>query len=284
MLAPEMSPPGPDQGLSGVAETLLIPLVVRALESRRPDALLVDERAVAFVAAREPELARVRQIRMDEEDRATIVLRNREIDRQTRSFLARNAPAVVVHVGCGLDSRFERVDDGRVDWYDLDLPEVVALRRSLLAEEGGRHHLLATSVLDHGWMDEVGAHLPRPFLFVAEGVFMYLEERELRALLRALRERFPGSELLFDAFSPLLVRANNLRLRLSRSPLGARYRWGLRRGRDLEAWSAGIRLLEEWFPLERPEPRLARVRWMRHFRPLARVLGVYRYRLGESPP
>jgi O-methyltransferase involved in polyketide biosynthesis len=118
---------------------------------------------------------------------------------------------------------------------------------------------------------------------MAEGVLMYLEEGEVRALVRALRARFPGSELVFDAFSPLLVRANNLRLRLSGSPLDVRYRWGLRRGRDLEGWSDGIRLLEEWFPLDRPEPRLARVRWMRHLRPLARVLGIYRYRLGDAP-
>ena len=55
----------------------------------------------------------------------------------------------------------------------------------------------------------------------------------------------------------------------------------LRRGRDLEKWGEGIRMLEEWFPLDRPEPRLSRVRWMRHIGPLARVLGIYRYQLGN---
>ncbi len=277
-----MHPSRPGEGLSGVAETLLIPLYVRALESRRPDALLVDERAVAFVATRELELARIKKIKMDEEDRVTLVLRSREIDRHVRAFLARHSSAVVVHIGCGLDSRFERVKDGSVVWYDLDLPEVIALRRTLLGDEAGRYHLLATSVFDHAWMDVVSRHHPRPVLFVAEGVLMYFEERAVRALVCTLRERFPGSELVFDAFSPFLVRANNLRLRLSRSPIDARYRWGLRRARDLEAWGEGIRLLEEWFPLDRPEPRLSRVRWMRHIRPLARVLGVYHYRLGDS--
>ena len=99
--------------------------------------------------------------------------------------------------------------------------------------------------------------------------------------MRTLRERFPGSELAFDAFSPFLVRANNLRLRLSSSPIDARYRWGLRRGRDLETWSDGIRLLDQWFPLDRPEPRLSRLRWMRYVRPLARVMGIYHYQLGQ---
>lgn len=276
-----MHPPSPARGLSGVAETLLLPLYVRALESKRPDALLVDDKAVAFVAQRGADLARIKNVRMDEEDRVTLVLRNREFDRHARTFLARHPRAVVVHIGCGLDSRFERVDDGQVDWYDLDLPEVISLRRELLGDEAERYHLLATSVFDSPWLDTVSVHRPRPFLFMAEGVFMYCEERDLRALIRILRERFPGSELVFDAFSPFMVRANNLRLRMSRSPIDARYTWGLRHGRDLEAWSEGVRLLEEWFPLDRPEPRLARVRWIRHFAPLARAIGIYRYRLGE---
>ena len=112
---------------------------------------------------------------------------------------------------------------------------------------------------------------------------MYFEERQVRALVLKLRERFPGSELVFDTLSPYMVRANNLRLRLSRSPIDARYAWGLRHGRELEAWAEGIRLLDEWFPLDRPEPRLARVRWMRHIRLFARVLGIYHYRLGDAP-
>ena len=276
-----VSPSGRRERLSGVAETLLLPLYVRALESKRPDALLVDEKAVAFVAEHEPEIARIKSIRMDEEDRATIILRNRELDRHARAFMARHPRAVVVHIGCGLDSRFERVDDGQVDWYDLDLAEVIALRRELLGDEAGRYHLLATSVFDTAWMGALSVHRPRPFLFIAEGVLMYFEGQEVRSLVRTLRERFPGSELVFDAFLPWLVHANNLRLRLSRSPIEARYRWGLRRGRDLEKWGEGIRLLEEWFPLDRPEPRLSRVRWMRHIRPLARVLGIYRYQLGN---
>jgi len=123
------------RGLSGVEETLLIPLYVRALESRRTDALLVDERAVALVEQWPEDFARIEGLRMDEEDRVAIVLRSRELDRRVREFLARHPDAVVVHVGCGLDARFERVDDRRVEWYDLDLPEVIGLRRELIGGE-----------------------------------------------------------------------------------------------------------------------------------------------------
>jgi O-methyltransferase involved in polyketide biosynthesis len=138
-------------------------------------------------------------------------------------------------------------------------------------------------VLEVAWMERVIAHRPRPFLFLAEGVFMYFEREQVRSLVTRLRERFPGAELVFDAFSPLLVRANNLRLWISRSKIGARYRWGLGRGRELERWGQGIRLIDEWYPFDRPEQRLARVRWVRHLPPLARVMGIFHYRLGERP-
>lgn len=269
-----------DRGLGGVAETLLIPLYVRACESQRPDGLIRDELALALIAQRPDDFASVEKIRMDEEDRVAIVLRSREIDRRAMEFLARHPEAVVVHIGCGLDTRFHRVDDGRVEWYDLDLPEVIELRQELIADEGARHHLLASSAFENAWTETVGMHRERPFLFVAEGVFMYFEEPTVRSLVLTLRERFPDAELVFDAFSPFLVRANNLRLRLSRTGIGARYSWGLKHPTDLEAWADGIRLLDQWYPFDHPEPRLARVRWVRRVPLLARVMGVFHYRLG----
>jgi O-methyltransferase involved in polyketide biosynthesis len=267
------------QDLSGVAETLLIPLCIRAVESQRSDALIKDEKAVAMVRQMDQDFLRNKLAKIDEETQAAIVLRNREFDRHARDFLARYPEAVAIHIGCGLDARFERVDNGRAEWYDLDLPEVIELRRKFIGGEGARYHLLAYSVLDSTWLDAVSAHRQRPFLFLAEGVLMYLDKAQVKSLVLTLREHFPGAELVFDAFSPYTVWANNLRLSLTK--FGARYRWGLKRGREIESWGDGIHLLDEWFPFSRPEPRLAHIRWMRHIPLFARVMGIFHYRLGE---
>jgi methyltransferase (TIGR00027 family) len=274
--------PDMEHNLDGVAETLLIPLYVRAEESGRPDALIKDEKAEALVSRMGSAFSRIKQIRMDENDKVAIILRNRQFDRYARGFLSNHPQAVVVHIGCGLDTRFERVDDGRVQWYDLDLPEVIELRRKVIGSEEGRYHLLAGSVFESGWQEEVGARTGQSFLFLAEGVLMYFEEPRVRSLLLSLQDNFPGSEFIFDAFSPLIIHANNLRLKISRSGIGARYHWGLKRGRDLEGWSEGIRLLDEWFPFDHPEQRLAHARWIRHIPPLARAMGIYHYRLERS--
>jgi O-methyltransferase involved in polyketide biosynthesis len=252
------------------------------MESQRPDALIKDEKAVALVTQMDYDFSWIKQIKIDEEDKVTLILRNREFDRYARDFLARHPEAVVIHIGCGLDSRFERVDNGTVEWYDLDLPDVIALRRKFIGGERARYHLLGCSVFDSAWLDTVSVHRERPFLFLAEGVFMYFEAAQVKSLVLMLREHFPGAELVFDAFSPFLVRANNLRFKISRTGIGARYHWGLKRGKDLEGWGEGIYLLDEWFPFDRPESRLAHVQWMRHIPLLAKVMGIFHYRLGKT--
>ncbi len=264
---------------SNVAETLFIMLYIRALESPRPDALLKDEQAVALVRQMDPDFLRDALVKVDPVTRVAMILRHRRCDDYARDFLARHPNAVVVHIGCGLDSRFERVDNGRVEWYDLDLPEVIELRRKLIGAERERYHWLACSVLDRAWLDTVSVHRQRPFLFLAEGVLMYLTEVQVRSLVLTIKENFPGAELVFDAFSPFFVWANNRRV--ARTKIGARCYWALKDGKELEGWSDGIRLLDAWFPFEQAEPRLGKARWVRRIRFLARTMGVFSYRLDK---
>ena len=277
--------------LNDVSETLLITLYLRAMESQRPDALIKDEKAVALVRQMSYDFDRVRKIPLSEANKLVIILRNREFDLNACDFLARNPQAVVVHIGCGLDSRFEHVDNGRVEWYDLDFPEVIELRRKFVGGEGERYHLLGCSVLGDAWLKAVSAHRlgnhpvgKRPFLFLAEGVSMCLQEVQVRSLVLKLRHHFPGAELVFDAFSPLHLWVS--KLQMSPSRFGGLLRWGIWHGQKIEGWgdgtlapheaqrSAGVRLLGEWGFFDCPEPRLARIRWIRPFDLLIRTMRI----------
>jgi len=213
------------------------------------------------------------------------VMRNlftREFDRYARDFICRQPEAVVVHIGCGLDSRFERVDNGRVEWYDLDLPEVIDLRRTFIGGEGGRYHLLSCSVLEDAWLNAVGAHGKRPFLFLAEGVFMYFESEQVKRLVLTLRDHFPGAELVFDGWTPFWVWLGNRQLSVSNSQFAGLLHWGFGRSQEIERWGDGIRLLDEWGYFDCPEPRLHSYRWLAPFFRLFKPMRIFHFQLGEA--
>jgi len=278
------------QILSGVPETLLIPLYYRAMETQRPDAMIKDEKAVELIkrlsadGSTRYDFDWLEQTPMAEMNKVLRIMLTREMDRYTRDFLARHAGAVVVHIGCGLDSRFERVDNGQVEWFDLDFPEVIDLRRKLIGDEadfsGGRYHLLGCSILEPAWLEVVSTystclHHWHPFLFLAEGVFMYFEEAQVKALVLTLRDHFPGAKLVFDAWRPFEIWIGNL-------ALGGLLHWGFWRGQELEGWGDGIHQLDEWGYFDRPEPRLHPFRWLAPVFRLLKPMRVFHFQLGEA--
>ena len=182
----------------------------------------------------------------------TVVLvcqRAKKLDAVARAFLAEHPNGVIVHLGCGLDSRFWRVDNGQVEWYDLDMPPVIELRRKFYADHE-RYHLIASSVTDLDWMNVVAAE-DRPVLIVAEGLLMYLNEADVKRLFLRLREGFPGCRLVADVFSRMTARSAAKHPSLQQT--GARLGWGIDDPHEIEGWAPGIRLLEEWYFSQDPD-------------------------------
>jgi len=263
------------QKLDGVSQTLLMTLYIRARESQFPDGMIKDDKAVEMVNRLDCNFSRLRMHRHDE---IAVIMRMRKFDNHVRDFLARNPDAALVHIGCGLDTRFERVDNGLVEWFDLDMPDVMELRSQLISSESKRHHVLATSVFETGWFDTVNKYKPRSFMFIAEGVFPYFEETQVKALFLQLRAHFPDCELVCDAHTPFVIWADNLQLAFS--GVKARLHWSIKHGTDVETWAEGIRLLDEWNYYEDDDPHLKAFRWVKMIPPLAKSSGVFHYRLG----
>jgi O-methyltransferase involved in polyketide biosynthesis len=263
------------QTLDGVSETLLMTLYIRARESQRSDGMIKDDKAVAMVSQLECDFSRLKMQRHDE---IAVIMRMKKFDSSVCDFLAQNPGAVVVHIGCGLDTRFERVDNGRVEWFDLDVPDVMELRSKLICNESKRYHTLATSVFETGWFGEVDQYNPCPFMFIAEGVLPYFEEAQVKSLILNLRGHFPGSELVCDAHTPFVIWVDNLQLAYAK--VRARLHWSIKHGTDVEAWGEGIRLLDEWNYYDDDDPHLKAFRWVRLFPILAKSSGIFHYRLG----
>jgi O-methyltransferase involved in polyketide biosynthesis len=192
--------------LEGVPETLLWNLYHRAAEARRPGrSLLDDPRAVELVDRIDYPFERFGGTAMAQWH----ALRVRAFDDEVRRFVAEHPGGLVVALGEGLETQFWRVDDGRVRWLTVDLPETVEVREALLPADPPRRRTLACSALDLRWMAEVGAEdLARGVLITAQGLLMYLPEAEARGLIAACAERFPGGWFLFDALPRATVARN----------------------------------------------------------------------------
>jgi len=202
------------------------------------------------------------------------------MDRYSRDFLLQHPEGVVVHIGCGLDSRFDRVDNGLVEWYDLDLPNVIEIRRKFIGGESGRYHLLACSVLENTWLDMVKIPSQQRFLFIAENVFVYFLEDQVKSLVLMLRDQFPGAELIFDGWKPFFVWLGNRQL--STSKFAGLLHWGFWSHHTIESWGEGIHFLDQWGFFDQPEKRMDSYRWIAPLFRIIKPMCIFHYQLGKA--
>jgi O-methyltransferase involved in polyketide biosynthesis len=161
----------------------------------------------------------------------------------------------VVEIGAGLNTRFERLDNGRVHWFDLDLPDIVELRREFFADSDRRTHI-AASVLDAEWVAAVRRSSP-PYLLVAETVFVYLEEAQVKAALAQIACGLPGATVALDTAARRAVDGGN-RDHVKRK-LAARFAWACEDPIAIQEWGIGLRLVESRTVADVPDglwPRL----------------------------
>lgn len=222
--------------LGTVQETLLIPLYGRAVEHRKPLPALRDPRAAELVDAIDYDFRRFDGM----PSLLGAVLRTSVFDHWIRGFLDEHPTGTVVEIGTGLNTRFERVDNGRARWFELDLPDVVELRRTFFAD-GPRRTTLAGSVTEPAWCEAVAAGGPGPYFLSAEAVLPFLTEAEVRGVIAMAAERFPGSLLAFDTSSPQIVDTQDTHDVLSK--VSARMRWGCADPAEVTGWRPGTRLL-----------------------------------------
>ena len=202
--------------LTGEKKTLLITLYAKALDSRSKHSILGDKRADEMVRMIDYDFESLRDIGNGN----VMVVRARQMDEWVREFLRSNPDAVVLNLGCGLDTRFSRIQPSpRVSWFDVDYPDVIAERRNFYSDREG-YQMLESSVTEPGWLGKVPGG--RPTLVVAEGVLEYLTEEEVRTLLNRVTDRFPRGNVVFDVMNSFAVQSGSKKLR---ERTGAEHRW-----------------------------------------------------------
>jgi len=252
--------------LTGVPETLLIPLYLRAVETQRVDSIIRDEKAVEIIQSIDYDFAKF--------DRAWasqvgVAVRTEILDEATAAFMRQYPDASVVNLGAGLCTRFNRVDNGRITWYELDLPEAIELRKRFFTETD-RYQFIEGTITDFRWMEQIWIKENQPVLFIGEGLFMYFEEREVKSVFIEMAARFPGAEVIFEINGPVTVGRSKHHDALSKTDGQAEFKWGPASGTVCETWDDRIRFVREWNYLDLHRDRWRFMRLFAYIPPLKR--------------
>ena len=244
-------------------ESLFLTLGSRALDSRLPRPFLGDTTADAIVAKTGYPLERFPQLGTKVLDPRSkvfdVAVRTKIMDDMVRQFVRRHPNAVVLDLGAGLDDRLARVDPpAGVDWYDIDYPEVIELRRKVLPHLENSHDIGA-DLTDPQWLNDIPDH--RPAIIVADGLMLFLAQDDFLSLLRRLTTRFPSGELVLNAYTSWAMWTFK-RSRAMAPIAGGIANPGLNNPKKLEKWVSGLKLVDELLLTRTAEvaelPRLAR--------------------------
>ena len=237
--------------LSGVPETMLQTVYARAKETQNRGAVR-DEKAVEIIRRLDYDFS------LADKDSAMscgVIARTIVLDKLVKTYLSAHPGSVAVNIACGLDTRCYRMQ-GYQHWYNLDLPETIAVREKLLPENGKISQIAMSAMDDWGGMIRESGDA----LVIIEGLTMYLSEADVQRIFDVIARRFPRVTVLVEVMNPLVVR--NFKEK-SIEGSHAKFTWGVRDGQALAALLPGFQLVEEHSLIE----------GMAEFLPIYKVLG-----------
>ncbi|MGE5681226.1 MAG: class I SAM-dependent methyltransferase [Bacillota bacterium] len=229
--------------LGEVQTTLLLPLWGRAIETKKPKPRLIDQTAVRIIDQVDYDFTLMAK-NIHDVTQFEWIARSIHMDNAIKDFLSVHPKATIVNIGCGLDTSFERVDNGTLFWYDLDFPDVIELRKKFIPENN-RRKFISSSFLDESWFNQI--HIEDNLFFMAAGVLYYLEEEKLKVIFKKLSCAFPSSEFIFDAASAVGVNAANKSL-IQKVGLDERsfLKWALQNSNELMSWDINLEFVREY--------------------------------------
>ena len=225
-----------DNTFGAIQETALITVAIRASESARPKPRIVDKKAQELIDHLGVDVSRFDKFLSHEGVVArTIMFRDR-----LNTLLHQYPDAVVINLGCGFDDKFSQVDNGRIRWFDVDLPDQIAMRRHIFSDSD-RCVMLSGSALSSDWI----AHIPQNqhVIVVMEGVLQYFSKEQVQTCLRLLCDHFERGYLLGELHSPFLSKHGRKHDTVRYT--NAHFGWGTKSGEELIALEPRMTLLSE---------------------------------------
>lgn len=220
--------------LSGVPETMLQTVYARAKESRGRGAIH-DAKAEEIIEKLDYDFSLADK---DTAMHSGVIARTIVLDRLTKAWLGAHPGAVVVNIACGLDTRCYRMS-GYAHWYNLDLPETMAVREKLLPESGTISQIAMSAMED--WGSKISEQNV-PVLIVIEGLTMYLNAKDVQQIFAVISSRFSQATIFVETMNPMIVKRFKEK---SIEGSHAKFTWGIKNGKALAELLPGFRFMEE---------------------------------------
>lgn len=218
--------------LNGSAETMLQSFYARAMYSKNPKHKFKDPKAEEIVAKLDYDFSSAKK---DATMSSGVIARTFVLDELVSDYIKNNPDCIVVNIACGLDTRFYRMDNGKITWYNLDLPETIQVRNSLY-QESGRVSTIGCSCFDSSWPSKIEKR--GKMLFIIEGLTMYLTDEQVGKMLELIRENFDNAYVIMECLSPKFV--NKEKVEKSIQSTGAVFTWGANSFEDLGEIAKGF--------------------------------------------
>ena len=225
-----------DLKFGDIQETALIPLAIKASETARPNARIRDEKAKEIIETLGVDVSKYDPFLSHEGVVArTILFRD-----QLKTLLQTHPDATCINLGCGFDDKFSQVDNGRLRWFDVDLPDQIAVRRKVY-EDQERCTMLDGDALNGYWM----ASIPEAelYIIVMEGVLEYFTREQVKTCLNMLCDSFPHGYLLAELHSPFLEKHGSHHDAVRHT--NATFGWGTKSGREYLALEPRLKFVSE---------------------------------------
>ena len=230
---------GEKKNISGVPETMIQTLYARAKESKKKNHFIYDEQAIDIVSRLDYDFSKADK---DMKMSSGVIARTIMLDKMVKEYISKHPEATVINIACGMDTRVYRVDNAKIRWYNIDLPETINIRKRFLDEEG-RIKMIACSAMDEKWADEIGT-VEGDVLVVIEGLTMYLSEPDVKKILDIISGHFSNNNvtLFIEFMSPFVVKRIKEK---SIDQSGAKFTWGASSGKEIAALSEKISFVED---------------------------------------
>ena len=229
--------------LGDFQKTLFMPVWARAVESKKENPVLIDLTALEIIDTVDFDFSQMSH-NLKEINQIAWIARCIRFDFIIKGFLKDNPNGTIVNIGCGLDTTYERIKNRSVTWYDLDLPDVIQLRKHFLKETDKRK-FIESSFLDTDWFNVIPND--NIILFISTGVFVYFDESKIKEFILKVADRFTDPELFFDVTSPKGVQIANQVIKNSGPDSNSFFKWGLIDKSVITAWDTRIKIVNTYY-------------------------------------